>query len=530
MAVQDVALLAQQRKELYNEILNSDFCGRNIYILGSAEFGPTNTPILIRSTTGLYSKFGRQGSLIKAWHAIKYVSRYNHIYCVKTTGEHSSAYFNVNVRGQDPILNGFILTASQSNETFNDTQIVFTTNSLTIHFPTELHMQYVTYSYNDYPTIETLANAINQDTNNKKSFVYAYYTVNGAYSTKEAFCTVNPELTYLHGGECGLNYSKNLLYNCLKRSYDILESHPIDILIPVDAFLDDMYPDELENSKSKYGRAYYQTDKDYLTEDTKGNKLSFLDQAITFCMKQLNFGIVTHGILGFNSYYKEWSRYLSEADDLVFMYKACLEYNIKHCTFPDYAFLVSVVGGDTMYNYGTIIDNGYLAYAAICCAIDVTRGTTNVPIQQGLTLWHEFSEESLQILADSGIAAFRHSPYYNCPVVYNGVTCCTNDENLKLWVNVRMISLCMCYLSKIYQMYIGHSMNYILSSGILKQDINNILLYLKERDIVTEFDFEIVPYYSSQEIKVYLTLMTNYMVKAVQCCSVINVQLLEEHE
>jgi hypothetical protein len=527
MAEQTIEQLKDKRRKLIDEILNDTLHGKKIYLVGSAEFGPTNEPILVKSTTGLYNKFGKQGTLIQAFHALKYTSKNNKVYLVKTTGEHSTAYLNVNIQDGEIVQSGFSLVASQSNELFDDIEIIVDVEELTISFPKDIGISDLTYKYSDYQTIDKLASAINKDTNLKKSYVYAYYSVDPSTPTKHAFFACNATVNYMYGGQCGLNYSKNLLYNCLNNTYDILESHEIDIIIPVDAFMDDIYPDDSESSKYQYDIKYYQSTKDYLTEDFTGKKLSFMNQLLEFCLKQLNFGMVTTGIIGYNSSYKHWSYYLSESDEIAQMYKACYEYNLACCDNPFYAFLISVVAGDIKYNKGTIIDNGYLAYAALCANTSVITGTTNVPISDSISLYHEFSEEVLQSLAENGVVTFRHSPLYNTPVVYDGITACQN-ENLKLYCNVRMMQLCMSYVNKLFQEYIGMDMISLINDKTIEEELNIILDNLLSRNIITSYDFSIVPYFAQREIKVYLNLMTCYMVKAVQICSVINVEYAGE--
>ena len=528
MAEQTAQELRTQRKALINEVLQDTLHGKRIYLLGSAEFGPTNEPIMIKSTVGLYNKFGKHGTLIDAFHALKYTSKDNIVYLVKTTGEHATAYLNVNIQDGEIIENGFTLVSSQSNELFNDIEFIVDIDGITIMFPNELSTKKKVYKYKDYPTVDRLASAINKDTRQKKSYVYAYYSVDPATPTKHAFFPCNPTTVFMYGGQCGLNYSKNLLYNCLNNTYEILESHDIDIIIPVDAFMDDIYPDDSEGTQYQYNMKYYQSTKDYLTEDFTGKRLSFMDQLLQFCLKQLNFGMVTTGIIGYNSSYKHWSKYLSEADDIAQMYKTCLEYNLACCTNPFYSFLISVVAGDIRYNRGTIIDNGYLAYAALCGQTIITNGTTNIPISDTISLHHEFSEEVLKDLADVGIVTFRHSPLYNTSVVYDGITASPQNENLKLYCNVRMIQMCMSYVNKLFQYYIGQNMIKLIKDGVIIEDLNKILRTLRSRNIITSFDFRIVPYYAKGEVKVYLNLMTCYMVKAIQICSVINVEFAEE--
>ncbi len=528
MAEQTTQELRTQRQNLIAEILQDTLHGKRIYLLGSAEFGPTNEPIIVKSTVGLYNKFGKHGTLIDAFHALKYTSTDNTVYLVKTTGEHATAYLNVNIQDGEIIENGFMLVSSQSNEIFNEIEIIVDIDKLTIVFPEDLNLQDISYSYADYPTMDKLTAAINKDTRLKRNYIYAYHYVDPATPTKHAFFACNPVEVYMYGGQCGLYYSKNLLYNCLNRTYEMLESHDIDIIIPIDAFMDDIYPDDAEGTQYQYNQKYYQPTKDYLTEDFTGKKLSFMDQLLQFCIRQMNFGMVTTGIIGYNSSYKYWSQYLSEADDIAQMYKACYEYNLAHCDNPFYAFLISVVGGDVRYNRGTIIDNGYLAYAALCANTVVTNGTTNVPVSDTISLYHEFSEEVLKDLADTGIVTFRQSPLYNTPVVYGGITASPTNENLKLYCNVRMIQMCMSYINKLFQYYIGYNMAELIKDEIITKDLQQILEQLYTSNVITAYDFKIVPYYAQGEIKVYLNLMTCYMVKAIQICSVINVEFAEE--
>ena len=66
--------LNAQITSLMQTILSDPLHGKKIYLPGSAEFGPTNEPVKIKSTVGLYNKFGKQGTLINAFKAIKYTT------------------------------------------------------------------------------------------------------------------------------------------------------------------------------------------------------------------------------------------------------------------------------------------------------------------------------------------------------------------------------------------------------------------------------------------------------------------------
>ena len=517
----------RQKTELINEIMTSDLHGKRIYLLGSAEFGPTNEPILVKSTVGLHNKFGKRGTLIDAFHALKYTNKNNKVYLVKTTGDHATAYLNVNIYGGEIIQDGFTVTACESNEIYNDVEIMVDSKGITFIFPDKMKLGSITYLYKDYVNIGKLADAINKDTNNKKNKLYVYYSVDPSVPTKHAFSVCNPTMVYLYGGQSGLDYTKNMLYNRLGRTYEMLESEDIDIIVPVDAFLDDVYPSDDESDR--YGMKYYRHTRDYLTPNTSGKALSYMNQLINFCARQIRFGVVTLGIMGFNSIHKISSEYLYESDRFYEMYKACFEYNLSKCDNPFYAFMISCVAGDIKYNNGTIIDNGYLAYTALCAKTIITSGTTNIPISDSIKLYEEFSEEVLNDLAETGIVTFRQSPLYNTPVVYNGVTAASSDnKSMKLFVNVRMIQMCASYINKLLQFYIGHNIDDIIRQDVMVQDLKSILQVLHSRGVITKYEFKILPNYPNGEIKLYLTLMTCYMVKAVVLRAAFNVQSSEE--
>lgn len=522
--------LTNQVRTLIQTILNDKLHGRKIYLLGSSEYGPTNEPIKVKTTVGLYNKFGKTGTLIDAFHCIKYTTKNNDVYLVKTTGEHATAYLNVNILEEEIISNGFILVSSESNECYNDIKVEVDINSLTIVYPTDLNLKEhrLTYDFNQYYTVELLANAINKDTKNKKSFVNANYTVDPSTRTKDAFYVCNPDIVAFYGGQCGLGYTKNLLYTCLERTYDMLESLPIDIVIPVDAFLDDLYPDDSENEQWQYNMKYYQSTKDYLTPDLFGNPRSFFNQLIEFCRKQLNFGCVTTGIIGFNPVHTYTTDYLYESDYIAEMFIHCLAYNRSLCSNPAYSFLVSAVAGDIAYNKGDIIDNGYLAYGAFNASIQLNIGNTNIKMSDNLALYNEFSEEILADLAENGIVTFRHSPLYNAVVVYDGITAVSRKESpLKLYCNVRMIQMCISYLNRLFQFYIGLNLRKLIETRMIYDNMNNILNILVSKNVITNFHYRLEPNYQNGTLIVNLDLLTNYMTKSLKINSVVNINAEE---
>lgn len=511
-----MAVELSQIDDLLEEIVTYEFYGKKIYLLGTSEFGPTNQPILVSSTVELMSKFG-YGTLADAWNKIKHTYSNNEVFLVKVTGNHSKIAINVNVYDNNIIKEGFTFVATQSNEIFNEIEIHISDEDITIINPEELRIKPYTYKYSDYPTIHELSEAINKSNNN----VYTHYSVDSMLRTDIAFYACNPGIVYLEGGYCGLEYTKNMLYNCLQKTYEILESEDIDIIIPIDAFIDDIYPNDQYSLEEFYNKKYYQRQRDFLTVDGYDNQLTYLNQLINFCMRQNLFGIITIGIMGFNPCDEYFNNYYNESNDIRLAYINCLKYNLKYCENPEYKFLVSIVGGDVKYSRRDI-DNGYLAYSALCSNVSFVKGTTNLPLNT-ISIYQEPNEEVLSELSDNGIIMFRHSPYYDCPVIYNGVTLQDQKSDLSLYVNVRMVQLAISYLNKLYQLYIGNPISEI--KGRIITDSNNLLNILRGAGIINKFKVNIET--KKYQIIVYLTLESNYMIKPLVVESTVNVKYSE---
>ena len=90
---------------------------------------------------------------------------------------------------------------------------------------------------------------------------------------------------------------------------------------------------------------------------------------------------------------------------------------------------------------------------------------------------------------------------YETPVIYDGITACTQNENLKLYCNVRMIQLCISYINKLFQYYIGYNIVELIENEIIHQDLQAVLKKLHSKNIITSFDFSIVPNYGNGEVK-----------------------------
>ena len=172
----------------------------------------------------------------------------------------------------------------------------------------------------------------------------------------------------------------------------------------------------------------------------------------------------------------------------------------------------------------TIIDNGYLAHGSFNASIQLNIGNTNMKISDNIRIYNEFSEEVLQDLAENGIVTFRHSPLYNTPVVYDGITATSRKESpLKLYCNVRMIQMCISYLNRLFQFYIGLDLKQLIQKKTIHQNIDNILQILISKNIINNYHYTLEPDYKNGTLTVNLDLLTNYMTKSLKISSVINI-------
>jgi hypothetical protein len=501
---------------IVNEILSSDLHGKRIYLLGTAEFGPTNKPMLINNEGHLNSIFGFGGSIIEAYSQIKEGSSNSEVYVCKVTGTHSIAHLNVNIVGSDIVEDGFIIKSKESNEIYNNIKINLYPGSIEFVFPEELGGGTKEYLFENYNIFGLLVKAINEDTDNELNFVYAQCIVDPATPLAGSLACCNPSEMYMYGGDSGIYYCKNQYYYALQETYDLLESEEIDIIVPAEAFMDDVHPEYVYYGQDGYNQLYYQEDRDYLTIKIDNKPVSFYTQLLEFCVRQLRFGMVTNGVIGFNKTYNK-HLYSDEQDYVVNIVKASLEYNLKITDYKNMAFLVSVVAGDLSYNYGDTVNNGYSVYAGLISSLSVKSNTTNIPLPESISVFNEFSEDAMKILSDLGVVTFRISPFYDRPVVYSGVTPVDKDKtDLHLYCNVRMIQLTISYVRKLLESYIGENIDDLVSSGIMRKELEYVLDTIRDRGVIDSYEAEIVIDNTAGELSFYLILQTIYMLEGIE--------------
>ena len=503
-------------EEIAQEILNSELHGRKIYLLGSSEFGPTNRPVLIKSLGQLQKRFGLKGSLIDAFQSVKEASQENDVYVVKTTGTHAITYFNVNISDGGIMEDGFVLKASESNEAYNNVKITLHEEELTFHFPVEFGSQVRIYRFEEYELFGQLVSAINTDTENGLNLIHAQCLVDPSTPLLGSLAPCNPEEVFLYGGDSGLSYKKNQYYHALQQSYDLLEGSDVDVIVPVEAYMDDVAPERYSYGQAEYGTLFYQDDRDYLTTKDGNPLLTYYGQLLDFCARQMRFGLITHGVMGFNPTYDP--SLFGQEDEYIFrVVEASLALNFQDTTYEDLRFLVSVVAGDLGYRYGQSVSNGYTAYAGLIASLSVPSNTTNVPLPESILLFNEMEEGTLRRLADMGVVAFRHSPFFERVVVFSGVTPAESTKtDLHLLCNVRMVQLVISYVRKTLEGYIGEDITGVIENGVLRKDVEYILNILATKDVLLSFEVDFRVNWEEGELRFILVLQTQYMIEGVK--------------
>ena len=514
-------------KTKIEEIIKSrcDRYGKNIYLLGTSSFGVTNEPTLVRDLADLYSLFGTKGTIIEAYKAIYNISSDVDIYCCKVSGAHAVAALNVNVAGDKVSEKSLMLISKCSNAIYNDIRVDIYKDAITFIFPEDLKTESISYKFNDCITVGELIERINADTDNGINHVYARCSVSNDVSLIGALDTVNVSSTYLYGATDGLDISKNNLYQALCETYDLLEGKDIDIIVPLGAYIDDIEIEESIYGDSNFNQCYYSNIADRLSGTVDGRIKSYYDILLKFCAQQLNNGIVSIGVIGFNptSNINMDENMDSYVENI--MIKG-LNINKDNTLFKDYMHLVSVVGGDLFTNYSSNNFNGSCIYASVLAAIDAISTPTNKQIPDSVYLFNEFSADNINKLASNGITSFRYSPLKKCVVINSGVTSCTDDNDMKYIQNVRSIQLAITCLYDIVQEYIGEDLNELMSNNTLKTAIISGLDVLLEKEMIDKYIVDIVRK-TNNDINIKINLKTQYMVELIEKSCVMHCEVLE---
>lgn len=491
-------------------IINSNYTryGKNVYLLGTASFGPTNCPIQITSISHLYSIFGSKGSLINAYKQIYNLVSDLNIFCCKITGSHAVTFLNVNIENDDVFENGLEIKSIYSSDIYNNVKIDLYNDNITFTFPDELSISSIRYNFEDFYTLGALIDQINKDTENGLNCVECQLYCDTDIEIYGALSTVNPGTLYLFGGNNGLNASKNTLYCCLQDTLELLRGQYIDFIVPLDMYIDDIeIEDDGEYSIDEYSKCCYTNLKDKLKK-MSGKKVSYYDLLLSFCIQQLHEGMLTMGIMGYNP---TSDMYLNNSKDLyVDTAIKYLNQNKINPLYSSYYQLISVVVGDIIVEHLSKNVNGYIVYAIECANIGLMDCPTNKVIADNIFLYNEFDNKDLAKFADNGLVALRFSPYYENVVFSSCVTSCDKDNLMHNMQNLKAIQFSVSCIYDIFQEYVGEDLDMLLTENMLTNIIKNCLTLIKEQCLIDKFKFTLIRE-TEHNIKIYLYLKTKQM-------------------
>lgn len=481
---------------------------RNIFLIGTAEKGPVNSPILAKSLEHVRSIFGNQGSLLEAYSIISDTDIPCNVHLCKTSGSHGELYLNVLKDNGDIIENGFYIKSKHANESANDIEIYLDDNVITFTYPQELGGNTLSYSLNNYNTLHDLANAINEDTKLLKGEVFCFAYCEPHISCKFSLSPVNSTQLKLIGGDSGLHYNKNMLYNCMGTTYSALEGYPTDIIVPLDVFYDDTLTDDIELLDS------LSFNKDYLTLKSNGEYMSFYKQLVSFCKLQMQSSIISHGVMGMNL----TNNYEIDEEELLKTLDVCNTINNLSDDLKKYSHMVSVVVSDVYALYGTVTTNAYIAYAVLIASTRISETTTNKSLPSSFVLYNVFEQDTLKQISDKGYVCFRNSPVTNNIHVVNGVTKSTHNE-LKYLCNVRMIQVVMKNVKALLSEYIGRNIEELIESGEINARMSELFSSLYADEFIKDFSALNVIKKDDSHLMVNLSFATRYMLEEIDSYS-----------
>lgn len=494
-------------KKLFNE---QEFYGKNIYLLGTSELGPVNTPIKINSISQMNSNFGEKGSLVEAYKIIKESKLDCKVYLCKVTGAHAEIYLDAKCANGEVVKNCIHIKSKYANEKYNDIEIIVNQNDLQVIYPKSLGDYYILkYTYENYPTLYDLSEAINKDSQKLKGMIICSVYCDSYMETRESISEVNQGIHKLSGGYSGLDLDKNIMYNNLDSTYTVLEGLDIDIIMPLGVYYDDTFTDDREKIDK-----YYDLTREYLTIKNGERYLTFYEQLLSFCKIQMKTGIITHGVIGLNLTNEIWI----DEKEYIGILECFKKVNEVSKFNKNYEQLVSVVVGDVYTTYGTNIVNSSIVYAPLIASLDIIENTTNKEIPESFSLFNTFDISTIKKMTELGYVSFRFSQLIRRVVVSNGITMSEHTE-YKYLCNVRMIQLTMCYIKKMLCSYIGENIDALLSSGYLKENLVQLLDELTDKEIISDYIINELSKHKSGELFLDLSLKTIYMLEYVRTYS-----------
>ena len=513
--------------DIGQDIISIENYGKVIYLLGSAELGGVNAPVKILNEQMLYDIFGTTGTLIEGYKQVLDIASSCDVICCKVTGTHSMISLDLNIRDQQVVEGGLVFKSKYANEIYNNIIITIDNAGLSFYFPVQLGGGSRRYNFSDYEILGLLIRAVNTDTKSGLNHVHASTNTSQGTSLSGLIYSVNPDQMQMQGGYSGLIYNKNQYYFLLQDTYNLLESENIDIILPLDACMDDVHP-RFYYGNSNYEQAlFYSNQKDYLDIlDSNSKPLTFHKQLIDYCKRQMRFGLITHGVMGFNKIQdiEELNNQRYNYIEVINASPVSSREGFTRSPETDDGFFISVVAGEFEYSNG-VIANGCTAYAGIMANNIISESLTNKPLGDKIKLETIFTTDDLGVMSRLGVVSFRNS-VLNGLVVSNAVTPVEDNNNeMHYSCNIRMIQLTLCFLKLQLDKFLGEDINVLVKNDTINKTVKNLLENLVEQKVLKSFGFNTNINKTTGECTINVDLKTLYMIETFSASTGMNFEI-----
>lgn len=507
---------------------SSEF-GQNLFLIGTSNRGPYMEPTLVTSPEQAEKVFGsfHKGNLVKAFNQAYDEDRDIPIYlmrigCTPSTlnlypyglTEQSVIQFEVSDVVDDFTYSIEFKLAELDEGVIKKYAILKTSSG------------YIYYEIHEQMTANELSRLVNRDYRDnihgiKCSAIDPNCMVNYLYEEYE-----NQILSFVPGND-GIDINKNYTYLELEMAYEILQSRNVDVIVPVDCFIDDIHPAFLYAGDSYYGTAVYDRRKDYLSLLDSANNdtpVTFHEQLIEFCRRQTLLGYMSLGVMGFRPLAQVPetiaydNSYITRILDMTAFRRQTGFIDFVNGRYYDKGFYIMPVGSELVFDHNGIQyhDNGYIRYAALTASTKET--TTNMMVGDDVELRYELSNQTRSDLSRLGIVTFRKSVRKGI-VVQSGVTAASEQTDYHTLANVRMVQLVITTVNDVIeyirtQDYVGEILrNYVETS------VAHALSLLKERGVITEYGIRVNWLSDDSEGEIVIALKSKYMTESIQISS-----------
>lgn len=503
-----MAYSEQQKQQQVVDIARSIFSHNNLYLIGTAEKGAVNIPVQVHNLKQAQRHFGMSGTLLEAMERLEGIPKRQNIYLIKTTGSHATCFLNLNDFGSSVQERAMMIRSVHAYELGNEIQVLVDSDGLTVIPPVSTGLPTLAYSYKAYPTIGQLVEAINADAKDGISLVEAQCSFGEHLMSHLALSVCNAYHRRLNGGDSGLKATKNRLYYALADTYSVLEGLEIDIIMPLNVYIDDVQESSSHYGEGTYGLAVYNHDDDRLSLTYGSRQLTYYDQLLEYCQRQMSSGIFTHGVIGFNPVEDKpistWARAWTKTKE-------------NSLYFSTYAYLVSVVAGDLHYNYYQYQGNAGLAYASLISGLAAEQCPYNCPFTDAIQLVQEFTRSESKTLNELGFVTFRNSLLHRSVVAHHDGTPYIEDElGLRYFHNIRMCQIVAKAVRQVVDQYIGENLTTLLKYNSLEQNIDKLLTIFNDRGIIKDYQFSIETDETLGAVQIKLSLKAKYMIEWVE--------------